>query len=669
MTKILVVDDERSIRKTFEIFLTKENHTVYLAENAEEALRIIESNDLDLIFTDIIMPKTTGIELLAYVKENYPDLPIVIMTGEPTISTARKAVEGSAFDYLIKPINKYELLKTVENALQKKELIDSKKELEEKNRLYRKKLEEHLKERTEALETTQKVLDLSPIPTFIMDTRKDALISANKAMLGFMNEKSFEKLNHNTFFETSDENKNLMTQYYEKEKFDQVEVQIKKGTGELVWCLLSLRHIKLAGKQLTIISFTDVNEIVETKRHLEEAKQKAEETTKMKSKFLANMSHEIRTPMNAIIGLGSLLNSAELTPKHKTYLDKLNISTKNLMDIINDILDFSKLESGKLNIEHTEFSIKDTLDNVVTVISFSVNDKKLNLLIDNIDDLPERLIGDSLRLGQVLLNLSNNAVKFTDKGSVTLEVKRLHETDKNIQLRFSVHDTGIGITENNKEKLFTSFTQADNSITRKYGGSGLGLVISKSLVELMGGEIGFESKYGEGSTVFFNITFEKVNDKSAPSAEFGNLEKELNYDRKTKPTIPENLNDDNTVTNKNSIKILLVEDNEINQLVTEEMLKMIGYSTDVAENGEVAVTKVLNNAYDLILMDLQMPVMDGYIATKKIREHNIDIPIIALSADSLGEVEKKTHDTSMNDYLSKPINMANLEIMLSKWLR
>lgn len=659
MARILVVDDERSIRDTFSIFLTNENHTVLLAENVEEALKIIKNNSIDLILSDIIMPKNTGIELLEQTKEISPDIPFVIMTGEPTVDTAKEAVKGKAFDYLIKPISKLDLLNVVKYALTQKELLDSKKELEENRRIHEKQLEELLTQRTEAFETMKKILELSPMPTFIVDIVKNEVFSANKAMLEFMKVKDCKDIRKTNFFENNNDFSTIKSLYKEKGKIDNAEVQIKcEGTGELIWCLLSVHPINLADRQLIIISFTEFNEVLEAKRQLQIAKQKAEDANKLKSQFLANMSHEIRTPMNAIIGLGELMKSADLAPKYENYLDKLNLSAKNLLALINDILDFSKLESEKFELENKGFYISDVLENIKNIVSFSANERKLDFSIMVEESVPKFVLGDSLRLGQVLLNLSNNAIKFTDKGEVTITVRKASDTKESTNVLFAIKDTGIGISEENKDKLFSSFTQADSSVTRKYGGSGLGLAISKNIVKLMGGEIWFESELGVGTTFYLNIPFKKAVDQKNSGGRDTLNDIDSKQKKQTKP-----------ISSTNISRVLLAEDNEINQMVTGEMLRQLGYETEIAENGEVAISKVMSDKYDLVLMDLQMPVMGGYEASQKIREKNKDIPIIALSAETMPNILERIYDSGMNDYISKPVEINTLKDILKKWIK
>ena len=289
-------------------------------------------------------------------------------------------------------------------------------------------------------------------------------------------------------------------------------------------------------------------------------------------------------------------------------------------------------------------------------MAFSANEKKVGFSVKVNKNVPQVVIGDSFRLGQVLLNLSNNAIKFTNNGEVVITLSGGSETENSINILFAVKDTGIGISDESKDKLFSSFTQADSSVTREYGGSGLGLAISKSIVNLMGGDIWFESRLGVGTTFYFDIPFEKA-------TELKHVE-----DIDTLNHVTSNQNKIiNSINNLKTVKVLLVEDNEINQMVTSEMIKQLGYDTEVVENGEVAITKVINSKFDIVLMDLQMPVMGGYEASRKIRETNTDIPIIALSAETMPNTLEKIYASGMNDYISKPVDLSTLKEVLRKW--
>ena len=406
-------------------------------------------------------------------------------------------------------------------------------------------------------------------------------------------------------------------------------------------------------------------EVQQRTRELELALVRAEESTRAKGVFLANMSHEIRTPMNAVIGLSALALKAEMPPRVHDYLSKIQQSGEHLLGIINDILDFSRIESGKLEIKTLPFSLYAVIDNVVNLISEPLEDKGLELLCQIDPNIPKVLLGDPLRLGQILINYANNAVKFTRAGGVRIAIRVDSIKAQEVQLHFSVSDTGIGLTEEQIARLFTSFEQADASITREFGGTGLGLAISKSLAEAMGGAVGVESVHGKGSTFWFTARLR-----------IGSTEKLLVkpvFDRAPLPA-PNAL--EKQLGTIRGARILLVEDNEINQLVACEMLRDAGFEVDLAHNGRLAVEQVRaqhesQQPYDIVLMDMQMPVMDGVTAARLIREHLSaqQLPIVAMTANAMQADRERCLQAGMNGFVTKPINADELWLALLRWVK
>ncbi len=388
---------------------------------------------------------------------------------------------------------------------------------------------------------------------------------------------------------------------------------------------------------------------------IETARQAAVEADKAKSRFLANMSHEIRTPMNAIVNMARFLADTKLNHEQQEYTDTILASSDILLSVINDILDFSKIEAGKLDLEIIDFNPRNMVRELARFFSSKANEKGLGLEHYIDPGVPQYLRGDPARLRQVLLNYINNAVKFTEKGEIEIHVSLKEQNNSYIMLYCSVTDTGIGISENRMDLLFHPFSQADASTTRKYGGTGLGLAVSKQLAEMMGGQTGVESEEGVGSTFWFTAMLEKSEDE----IEISKLEyQNLKPDEKVPPGSDFHFP-------VSDIRILLVEDNPVNQKVALAILENYGFSFDVANNGKEAVEILEANDYDLVLMDIQMPVMDGVEATKIIRDpgsevRNHNIPIIAMTAHAMRGDRDHYIEAGMDDYVSKPLNPKDL---------
>ncbi|MCG6189425.1 response regulator [Maribellus maritimus] len=646
-----------------------------------------------------------------------------------------------------------------------------------------------------ARRTSERIFETVPVPIFVVDFNKNRILKCNKALLDFHQIERIDKYDPENIWVSFEDRMKIMNRLSVVGFVYNQEIQIRRlGTAEKVWGMYSIYPINYLGKECHIISFVDLTKIKETELQLSFAKEEAVLATKAKSEFLARMSHEIRTPMNAIIGLTHLTLQTKLAKKQREHLSKVHSSGVTLLGIVNDVLDFSKIEAGKMELDLHEFDLEKLFIDFTNVVTFKAHEKNLEVIMDLDRRIPKLLIGDSLKIKQVLVNLSNNAIKFTEEGEIVIKAEITEIKEKQLKILFSVSDTGIGLTKNEIGRLFHSFSQADGTTTRRYGGTGLGLSISKRLVELMGGEIWVESEKNTGSTFGFSLWLNtaKADSRRNDLSELKESRILICDDNKTSCTIlagllseikseitivnngrdaiaalekdrGENfdlllidwkmagLNGIETIkqikksgkiksvpsiimvtaynredviseaikvgVNSTLIKpvsystlydtlldvfgknedvreekysvpflseiksrvqganVLLVEDNAVNQDVAIGMLQEVGVSVEIANNGLEAVSKVRGSGnpskYELVIMDLQMPVMDGYDATIEIRKMDEykKLPIVALTADAVEEIKENCLRIGMNDFISKPINPDTFYLSVDKWIQ
>jgi PAS domain S-box-containing protein len=523
----------------------------------------------------------------------------------------------------------------------------------------KKNVEEELKkieqQREEYQFRLQSILDNTPLIVFIKDLEGKYLL-ANKSYRDAFQLTKEQIIGKTDFDLVSEENARRYREIDEyvirEQKNTEVEETIQLG-GEMTNLLIV--KFPLFDKDNNIYGIggiaSDITERYLYGMHLIESKSKAEMAEQLQEEFLANMSHEIRTPMNGIIGMTNILLNTSMTDEQKDFLKVIKKSSDNLLVLINDILDLSKIKAGKLRIEKIDFRLRETLEHSINTFRCLIKEKGLTLRISVDLDVPDSLTGDPHRLNQILNNLISNAIKFTVKGEINLEIKAIQQENKEVDLLFCVADTGIGIAKEKLKTIFETFSQAETETSRKFGGSGLGLSITKKLIELQKGSIHVSSTPGEGTTFTFHIKYAIANNTVAK--QYGNVKQDT-------------LKQDGL----SGKRILIVEDNEANQKVIYHMLHNAGIEPDLADNGKVAIQLLEDGfEYDLIIMDLQMPEMDGFETTVYIRQKlNLNIPIIAMTASALRNEKIKCLEIGMNEYMNKPFVPSDLFRELRRFL-
>ncbi len=541
-----------------------------------------------------------------------------------------------------------------------KKLIVSFSQLEQANHELEVRVAERTSSISEALNFSDTILLTSPLPMGVYKASGECVL-VNDAYANLVGAEREELLAQNfynisawTTSQLIDDCKIALTDHCSRSR----ELSAVTSFGKTVWVEVKLIPTHLDNQPHLLFQFIDLTDRKRNEIELIRAKESAEAATRSKSAFLANMSHEIRTPMSAILGLTQVIARTALTKDQRECVEKILESGRLLLSILNDILDLSKVETGLLKLDKRNIFLRNVIENMSTIMGVSAHEKGLKTKITIAENVPDCLVGDDLRLQQVLINLAGNAIKFTNIGNITVNIAASEVTPESVLLRFEIIDTGIGICANAIAKLFTPFSQVDTSTARRFGGTGLGLAICRRLVELMGGEIGVESVEGEGSTFWFTARLGRCEDTNQSTVMLG---------QPSAWTCSQNLGQPFRLK---GLSILVVEDNSINQDVARRILEMEGAKVEIASDGTVAITLLQNsiNRYDLVLMDVQMPVMGGYEATNHIRQKLklSNIPIIALSAGVMTADRHEALAAGMDDFVPKPFNAEFLILTVAK---
>jgi PAS domain S-box-containing protein len=516
------------------------------------------------------------------------------------------------------------------------------------------KLDEQQSRATE--ERYRHLFEYNPLPVLVYDRESLSILAANQAAEQVYGYSRADLLGLPITQLASEQHRRVaIRKLHRLRRFPHLSAPFEQVTkdGNTILAQAIIHEIEFDGRAARIVIVNDITEITRAQKQLQAAVKQAEEASRSKSRFLATMSHEIRTPMNGVIGMTHLLLNTRLDPEQREHVDTIRSSGEVLLNIINDVLDFSKIESGRLEFERVEVSLPRVMQEAVGLVTPAANTKQLAIHLEIAPDVPTCVSGDPGRLCQVVINLLGNAVKFTEKGQVTLRLTLDGQTPEAARLRFNVCDSGIGIDPDRLPILFEPFTQADASTTRRFGGTGLGLAISKSLVELMGGEIGCESTLGQGSNFWFVLPMARLVPQSTPQT-----------------SGPRSPDPRPLHTSRNPLRVLVAEDNPINQTLVVHLLRRLGHTAEIVANGQQAVEAYRRCAFSLILMDTHMPEMDGFEATRQIRQ--LEDPcqktvIISITANALEGDRERSLAAGMDDYLSKPINIALFELKMNYW--
>ena len=635
---IYIVEDERIVALDIRNSVISIGHSlVGISSSGEDCLEKLKTVKPDLILMDInLAGELSGIETVEIINETM-NIPIVFLTAYSDDETLNEIKKGGYYGYITKPFKELKLKTEIEFTYDRfKKLLKLKIE-QETSQIILRETEEFFKQVVDSVNDIIYRIDLKGYFTYLNPS------AINQTGYSY---DEFLKLRYTTLIRDDFRQKAFLffkNVFQNKIDNSYFEFPLITKDGSELWLGQKIHLLK---SQTAIVGFQviarDITKEREFKEQLIIAKRNAENTAQIKSQFLANMSHEIRTPLNGIMGVVNLLDKTELSEKQQIYINAINSSSNQLMGIINDVLDLSKIEAGKVEILASEFDLYELIQSVISIFEIKSNDKGIGITFTIDSDVPQFVIGDPTRLNQIMYNLLGNAVKFTNDGGVNLNILLLNEDDFETEILFQVLDSGIGMADGVTEKIFEPFTQAENDTTRKFGGTGLGLAIVKKLVELQNGSIEVKSKINEGSSFEIRLKFKKIKVHKQINT---HDEEDINIDLK-------------------GLKILLVEDNPINQLVTKDLLEQQMSIVTIAGNGEIALEMLNIYQFDIVLMDMQMPILDGYQAMLLIRkseDQNLNsIPIIALTANAIDAEIKKCFSHGADDYLSKPFRPNSL---------
>ncbi len=635
--RLLYVEDEPAIRLPMLEMMSRWVDDIIVATDGLEGLEAFRQTGADIVITDLKMPRMNGLEMIAQLKKINPEVKAIIVSAHNDTEYFLDAINTGVDGFLLKPVMRAKLSETIErfgrsilsgrNARLHEEkfnaltgtvidaimIINDKGEISFWNNAAAR-IFGYSAEEVRAM-PFQEIFETAALP--------EGWPYSTKALVGFFNDLSRGK--------------------------GILELNCVMKGGNPFPAEVSVSPLQVDNSWYAMLIIRDITERRQREKDLIEAREKAEAATLAKQKFLSVMTHEIRTPLHGILGTINLLAQEDPRPDQKDYFDTLEFSGNHLLSLINDILDFSKIEADRIHFENIEMNIRDIIDGMVKIFAYRALDKGIELSAQVDEALPVFVKGDPVRLNQILTNLIGNAVKFTEKGSIRILVKLTGQHPEKLDCLFEVVDTGIGIPKDKTREIFDLFSQADADTTRKFGGTGLGLAITSKLIELQGGSIAVDSEPKKGSRFYFSLSF-GLSDK--PS---GAIEEKTDELKSLK-----------------DVSILLVEDNRVNQMIAMKFLKRWDASVDIASNGLEAVSMIQEKKYDIVLMDLQMPEMDGYQASYAIRRLNGDyyrsVPIIALTASTFNEVKAGIQKHGLNDIINKPFIPGDLNRKIHEYL-